>query len=89
VDGHLAQEDSLYYPPIWALRPEFKDALQALVAAHDDFRRRLAEIVAHLTLGARAPALAGFDAFVEDFGRHEMSEERLLEQLERALPTAG
>jgi hypothetical protein len=89
VDGHLAQEDSLYYPPIWALRPEYKDALQALVGAHDDFRCRLAEIAAHLARGARAPALAGFDAFVKDFGRHEMGEERLLEQLGRDLPPAG
>jgi hypothetical protein len=85
VDGHLAQEDSLYYPPIWALRPEYKDALLALVGTHDDFRRQLAEIAAQLARGAFTPALAGFDAFVEDFGRHEAGEERLLEQIEREL----
>ncbi|HLK11971.1 MAG TPA: hemerythrin domain-containing protein [Candidatus Binatia bacterium] len=83
VDGHLAQEDSLYYPPLWALRPEYKDALQQLVGAHDAFRRRLAEIAADLMRGAVAPALAGFDAFVEDFGRHELREERLLARIAR------
>jgi Hemerythrin HHE cation binding domain len=89
VDGHLAQEDRLYYPPIWALRPEYKDTLEALLGAHDDFRARLAEIASHLARGARAAALAGFDAFVEDFGRHEAGEERVLEQIERELPAPG
>jgi hypothetical protein len=81
VDGHLAQEDSLYYPPLWVLRPEYKDALQQLVSAHDVFRHQLAEIARHLARGALAMALAGFDAFVEDFGRHEIREERLLAQI--------
>jgi hypothetical protein len=88
VDSHLAQEDSLYYPPIWALRPEYKDALQALVGAHDGFRRRLGEIAAHLADGALAPARAGFDAFLEEFGVHEAGEERLLAQIERELAPA-
>jgi hypothetical protein len=86
VDSHLAQEDSLYYPPIWALRPEYKNALHALVGAHDDFRRRLGEIAAYLDRGAVDPARAGLDAFVEDFGAHEAGEERLLARIERELP---
>jgi hypothetical protein len=60
-----------------------------LVDAHDDFRRRLTEITAHVERGALAPALAGFEAFVEDFGRHEVSEEHLLEQIEREVPLGG
>jgi hypothetical protein len=83
VDGHLAQEDTLYYPPLGVLRPEYKDALEQLVGAHDGFRRQLAAIAAHLARGAVAAALAGFDAFVDDFGRHEVREERLLAQLAR------
>jgi hypothetical protein len=89
LDAHLAQEDSLYYPPIWVLRPEYKDALQGLVGAHDDFRRRLAEISAQVERGTLAAALAGFDAFVDEFGRHELAEEQLLEEIERGLPRAG
>jgi hypothetical protein len=83
VNGHLAQEDTLYYPPLGALRPEYKDALEQLVGAHDVFRRQLAEIAEHLARGAVAAALAGFDAFVQDFGRHEVREERLLARLAR------
>jgi hypothetical protein len=89
VDGHLTQEDRLYYPPIWALRPQYKDALQALLAAHDEFRRRLAEIVRDVAEGAFAAALTRFDAFAEDFGRHEAREEQLLERIERELPARG
>src|SRR5579875_3411546 len=54
VNGHLAQEDTLYYPPLGALRPEYKDALEQLVGAHDVFRRQLAEIAEHLARGAGA-----------------------------------
>lgn len=89
VDGHLGQEDSLYYPPIWSLRPEYKDALQALLGAHDDLRRRLDAIAGHLARGALASALTGFDAFVQDFGRHEAREERLLREIEQRLPPTG
>jgi len=85
VERHLAQEDSLYYPPIWTLRPQHKDALQAFVQAHDDFRSRLGEIAARLVRGARAEVLGSFDAFVDVFGRHEVGEELFLERIEREL----
>jgi hypothetical protein len=85
VDAHLTQENSLYYPPLRALRPRLDAALRALVGAHEDFRHRLAKIAAHLARGAVAPALNGLDAFTQDFGRHEAREERLLVQLVREL----
>jgi hypothetical protein len=89
VDGHLAQEDTLYYPPLGALCPRYKDALRALGGAHDDFRHRLAEIAGHIAGGALGSARAAFDAFAADFGEHEVDEERLLGQIERELPGTG
>jgi hypothetical protein len=89
VDGHLTQEDALYYPPLGVLCPQHKAALEALGNAHDDFRHRLAEIAGHIRCEAPASALAAFDAFTADFGRHEIGEERLLEQIERELPDTG
>jgi len=89
VDGHLAQEDTLYYPPLGALCPRYKDALQALGGAHDAFRHRLAEIGAHVVGGALASALAAFDAFRDEFGEHERREERLLAEIERGLSDRG
>ena len=83
LDGHLAHEDRLYYPPIWVLRPELKDALEALVAAHEDFRRRLGELTAEFRRGEAA--LAAFDAFTADFGRHEVAEEGLLARIDAGL----
>jgi hypothetical protein len=89
VDGHLTSEDSLYYPSLWTRRPQIKDALQAFVCAHDDFRVRLTEIAAQVARGALAEALASFDAFVDVFDQHEMGEELLLDRIEREPPRQG
>jgi hypothetical protein len=89
VSGHLLQEDSLYYPSIWALRPEHKDELVTLVRAHDEFRSRLADVTRHLERGAVAQARSSYEKFVDDFDRHEVREEMLLARLERDLTAGG
>ena len=41
VETHLVQEESLYYPTIWALRPELKSPLLHLVESHPPLRAHL------------------------------------------------
>jgi hypothetical protein len=88
LEAHLAQEDRLYYPPIWALRPERKAALLALVRAHDQFRSLLDEIGRDLAEGAMGAARRAFDSFAEAFAQHEAGEEKLLHALEEEIGPA-
>ena len=38
--AHFEREESLYYPTLWALRPEVEAPLKALIGIHPDFRTR-------------------------------------------------
>ena len=84
LDSHFEQEAHLHFPVVGGLRPERRDALQALVAAHDALRARVAEIDGHLAgageLGAARTALEALEAALE---RHEREEEALILDLER------
>jgi hypothetical protein len=83
LETHFAQEDRLYYPAIWALRPEQKPELQAAVDAHQGFRAGLGRIESLLTEGELGAARRAFDELAESFARHEALEERVLARLAR------
>jgi hypothetical protein len=84
LDSHCEQEARLHFPVVASLRPERRDALQALVAAHDALGARAAELDRHLAgagdLGAARTAL---EALEEALERHEREEEALIVDLER------
>jgi len=44
MESHLAAEENLYFPTIWALLPDFKGRLRAFIRAHQHFRGLLQEI---------------------------------------------
>ncbi len=89
LEAHFDQEDHLYYPTIRSLRPEFKPAIEALVAAHDRFRSQFAAI--HRLV--KAGPLVDAAGFLEEFGRafsvHEEAEEQMLRSLDSQLGLPG
>jgi iron-sulfur cluster repair protein YtfE (RIC family) len=85
LEVHFLQEDDLYYPAIWRLRPEQKARLQACMDAHQQLRDRLREIEGHASRGELTGVLDVFDALAEEFRRHELREEAVLHDLERAI----
>jgi hypothetical protein len=85
LDAHFAQEDRLYYPPIWSLRPDLEAVLGALIAAHDRFRAELAALGTLVDRGARTDAAAALASLQEEFTEHERREEEILRSLEKDL----
>jgi hypothetical protein len=86
LETHFAQEDHLYYPPLWALLPERKPRLVELIAAHAHYRDILARISAQVDEGALAVASRTLEEFARSFERHEQREERLLQAVEQQIP---
>jgi hypothetical protein len=82
VESHLAREESLYYPTIWALRPDLKPPLLRLVESHSRFRGLLDALVESVETDAFDDAERRFDEFVDRFSQHEGAEETLLHSLE-------
>jgi hypothetical protein len=88
LESHVDQEDRLYYPAVRALRPEHRASIRALVQAHEGFRAQLHEIAARLDAGDRGGAEAALRALAHAFAAHEVSEERLLREIDRSLGEA-
>jgi hypothetical protein len=88
LEVHFLQEDELYYPAIWALRPGQRERLEACVAVHHQFRDLLRDLCGRATRGELAGALQVFEALAEDFRRHEVREEEVLHALDRELAVA-
>jgi len=80
-EAHLVREEQLYFPPIWALRPQHKSALLDFIAAHDQFRNLLGDIETHLDHAQNEAATDALDALVQEFADHERSEEHLLHRV--------
>jgi hypothetical protein len=81
MEAHFGREESLYYPTLWALRPEVKASLKRLIGAHEDFRERLASIALDVQAGAITNAAVGLDQLARLFPEHEAAEERILDSL--------
>jgi len=88
VKSHLFREETLYYPTIWALRPDYMSPLRLLVDSHAHFRRLLDAIRECLERAAHEDAARRFEEFTRLFQEHEGAEEKLLETLEQELGTA-
>lgn len=89
LEAHLAREDQLYYPALRALRPVHRDSLAAIIAAHDTFRQRLAEIEANLAGGGTDTAVRGVESLASLFAAHEVAEEQMLHEIDREIRAAG
>jgi hypothetical protein len=89
LEAHLAHEERLHFPPIRALCPERRPALERLNAAHAGFRGGLLELRSRLEGAQLAEARRALDALAADFARHESEEEALLGALEGELARAA
>jgi len=89
LDTHFDQEDRLYYPAIWALRPDLKPQLQLFSEEHTRFRRELESIEGLLATEDFEEACRAIEVLAGRFGRHELSEEAALGSLDRELGSAS
>jgi hemerythrin len=85
LETHFGQEERLYYPTIWALRPERKPPLLRFVRAHEQFRARMGEIAGRLERDLLEDAARGLAEFVQTVGGHQLEEEDLLRSLDQEL----
>lgn len=87
--SHLGAEDTLYFPTIWELRPEFKDRLRSFIRAHHHFRGLLEEITGLVDSDEREEATHLLGRLRHEFGRHEGSEEDTLRSLDQLILDDG
>ena len=85
MEAHFQREESLYFPTIWALRPDLKDFLADLVETHPRFRELLDAITRALEAASFAEAGRYLEELVGLFSDHERAEELLLHSLEAEL----
>lgn len=85
LETHFEQEDRLYYPSIWALRPTQKARLHACVDAHAGFRSMLRDIARLLEVDELGAARESFDLFSQGFEIHEDAEEAILAELDHEM----
>ena len=85
LDSHLAAEENLYFPTIWALRPEFKDRLRAFIRAHHHFRGLIQEITGLMDSREAEEATHVVERLKDEFGIHEGGEEDVLRSLDEQI----
>jgi hypothetical protein len=88
VKSHLFREESLYYPTIWTLRPDYMGPLRLLVDSHAHFRNLIGAITECVEKAKHEDAARRFEEFTALFEEHEGAEEELLETLEQDLGIA-
>jgi hypothetical protein len=85
LESHLSAEENLYFPTIWALRPEFKGRLRAFVRAHHHFRGLAQEIAGLMDSDESEEATHVLEQLRHEFGRHEVGEEDTLRSLDQEI----
>ena len=85
LESHLAAEENLYFPTIWALRPEFKDRLRAFIRAHHHFRGLVQEITGLMDSREAEEATHVLERLKDEFGSHEGGEEDALRSLDQQI----
>ncbi|MAG32405.1 MAG: hypothetical protein CL908_16105 [Deltaproteobacteria bacterium] len=82
LESHLGAEENLYFPTIWAVRPEFKDRLTAFIRVHHSYRSLVQEIAGLMESGETEEAAYVLDGLRHDFSGHEGGEEDALRSLD-------
>lgn len=81
LETHFAQEESLYFPTLWNLRPAVEQRLRALITAHAGFLERIDVTIRLIEDGAQSDAQACFEDLQHLFALHEASEEEALHSI--------
>jgi hypothetical protein len=82
LEAHFELEDTLYHPPIRALRPQHAPTLQGIADGHGRFLAALAAILGRVAEGAFPEARRGFEELSREFAAHEAVEENLMRTIE-------
>ena len=82
MEAHLGQEESLYYPTIWALRPDFREPLRDLLDSHPIIREELVGLEESLDGDPFSEVEGRLDRLFTFFRHHESAEEKLLHSLD-------
>lgn len=81
LEAHFSLEDSLYFPALHGMRPEFGAELDALSREHVELLRELEAVQRRLRDGVSGDCAANLDAFAERIARHESVEEELITRI--------
>jgi hypothetical protein len=80
-ESHFAQEESLYYPTLWKLCPEYEGDLREIIGAHSMLLDQLDSILVLLQEGEKRKAQAYFEELLYRFSKHERREELMLRSM--------
>jgi uncharacterized protein (DUF2267 family) len=81
LDSHFAQEEQLYFPTLWRLRPDHEKSLRGLIAAHSNFLGKLDRTAELIDANQLDEAVRCFEELQKLFAAHEVEEEETLRSL--------
>jgi hypothetical protein len=81
LESHFAQEEELYFPALWQLRPEHEQSLRGLITAHASYLGKVDKTAEFIGAGRPDEAIACFDELQKLFAAHEAEEEETLRAL--------
>jgi len=81
LDAHFAQEEKLYFPALWQLRPDHEKSLRGLISAHAIFLGELDRTAELIDTARPIEAIGCFDELRKLFAAHEVEEEETLRAL--------
>jgi hypothetical protein len=85
LEAHLDREESLYFPPISALRPDRRGALERLLEDHREIRSALARLQGRLAERDLADGERALAVLARRLADHEADEEAFLDALDADL----
>jgi len=81
LETHFAQEEELYFPTLWQLRPDCEKSLRGLIAAHASYLGKLDKTAEFVIAGQPDDAVQCFEELQTLFAAHEVEEEALLRSM--------
>ncbi len=85
LESHLSAEEDLYFPTVWALRPEYKDRFRSFIRAHHRFRGLIHEITGLMDSRETEEAVHVLERLKDEFGTHEAGEEDAIDSLDQEI----
>jgi hypothetical protein len=78
LETHFAQEEDLYFPTLWQLRPDCEKSLRGLIAAHAVYLGKVDKTAEFIGEGRTDEAVTCFEELQNLFAAHEIEEEEIL-----------
>ena len=78
LETHFAQEEDLYFPTLWQLRPDCEKTLRGQIAAHAVYLGKVDKTAEFIGAGRPDDAVACFEELQALFAAHEVEEEETL-----------